>query len=64
MSVGSGQKAFYLEAEVELYKWTGQNLVDYPASIKRYKLALWWHTKVSQKLPEETEELLEKFCSN
>ncbi|GBC24355.2 pogo transposable element with KRAB domain [Rhizophagus irregularis DAOM 181602=DAOM 197198] len=100
MSVGSGRKAFYPEAEVELYKWVMEQrkmalaittvnlrismfeILDRPemislygnsietfkatsswlsAFMKRYKLALRRRTKVSQKLPEQTEELLEKF---
>lgn len=29
--------------------------------MKRHNLSLRWHTKISQKLPKQTEELLEKF---
>ena len=98
--VGSGQKAFFPEAEKKLYDWTIEQrkqgfVVSYAilrnkmleilrevdmlelygnlaenfkmshywlvAFLKRYRLALRRRTRISQKLPSKTQELLDKF---
>jgi DDE superfamily endonuclease len=100
LKVGSGRKAFFPEAEKNLYTWIieqrkqglavtyitakitmfdilkepemialyGNSTEDFKASfrwltsfMKRYKLSLRRRTKISQKLPEQTKESLERF---
>ncbi|CAG8842744.1 33646_t:CDS:1, partial [Racocetra persica] len=97
--IGSGWKAFYLEAEEKLYTWLMEQrkqrlavtytmlrvkmfeLLEEPeitnpynlskdfktsdrwlsVFLKRYKLSWRRRTKISQKLPEQTQESLNKF---
>ncbi|CAG8797580.1 218_t:CDS:2, partial [Gigaspora margarita] len=53
--IGSGQRAFYPEAEKCLYTW----IIEQRKQVN--KLALRQCTKISQKLPKQTQKLLEKF---
>ncbi|GES86295.1 pogo transposable element with KRAB domain [Rhizophagus clarus] len=74
LRIDSGQKAFYPEAEKKLYKpdiiaLYSDVTESFKGSLrwlncfmKKYKLSLRRHTKVSQKLSQQIEELLENFC--